>query len=123
MRQIITVIVITICFISCGTQQKSVRNSDKKTNETVFTIVDSIQKKFDEIAEGDSINFKKNGKFVSSKSLPKFSHKAWNDLLQKYVSEFFHENLIESDTLCSDRFLSTPMGHMFVNISMNNGIR
>ncbi|AXG68345.1 hypothetical protein KORDIASMS9_00560 [Kordia sp. SMS9] len=83
MRQIISTIVITICFISCGTQQKST----KKTPETVFTILDSIQKKFDEIAEKDSINFKKNAKFVSSKSISKSNHTAWHNLLQKYVSD------------------------------------
>lgn len=99
MRQIITFIVILITVISCGTPKKSIRNADEKTPETVFTMIDSVQKKFDEIAERDSVNFKKNPKFVSSKSISKFNHDAWNELLQKYVSK---EGLVDYAGLKED---------------------
>ncbi|PTX59219.1 uncharacterized protein DUF547 [Kordia periserrulae] len=99
MRQFITAIIILVTFISCGTQNKSIRNSDEKTPETVFTMIDSIQKKFDEIAERDSVNFKKNPKFVSSKSISNINHNAWNELLQQYVSE---EGLVDYAGLKED---------------------
>ncbi|KAB8154385.1 DUF547 domain-containing protein [Kordia sp. TARA_039_SRF] len=99
MRQIITFIVILITVISCGTPKKSIRNADEKTPETVFTMIDSVQKKFDEIEERDSVNFKKNPKFISSKSISKFNHDAWNELLQKYVSK---EGLVDYAGLKED---------------------
>jgi hypothetical protein len=110
MRQIITFIVILITVISCGTPKKSIRNADKKAPETVFTMIDSVQKKFDEIAERDSLNVKNTTdgyvtddgetvttEFVATKK--EFNHNAWNDLLQKYVSE---EGLVDYAGLKED---------------------
>ncbi|MEM6686849.1 MAG: DUF547 domain-containing protein [Bacteroidota bacterium] len=86
--------------ISCGTQQKAT----KKTPETVFTIIDSVQRKFDEIAQRDSLNRLQNtknttdgyvtddGETVTTEFVPTekkkttFNHTIWNELLQKYVS-------------------------------------
>jgi hypothetical protein len=88
---------LLLFIISCGTQQKNV-NSTEKNNETVFTIIDSVQKKFDEIAQRDSLNAtqNKNLTWKTKKDNPirdygeltkqHFKHDIWNELLQKYVS-------------------------------------
>ncbi|MEM6718601.1 MAG: DUF547 domain-containing protein [Bacteroidota bacterium] len=85
--------------ISCGTQQKVTQNTPEKPDETVFTIIDSVQAQFDKIAEKDSLNSAKetytdgystaDGESVTIEFVPTknyFNHTTWNDLLEKHVS-------------------------------------
>lgn len=103
MNRICYILSAFIVCISCGTSQKSTRNSTEKIPETVFTMIDSVQAQFDKIAERDSLNTtKKNdnytdgyttddGETVTEEFVPndkeKLNHAAWNTLLQKYVSD------------------------------------
>ena len=104
--------------ISCGTQQKTVESSNKKNDETVFTIIDSIQKKFDEIAKKDSLNTSQNKNETLKKMegdvirdykefIPKtyYSvHDSWDILLKLYVT---HDGEVDYVGFKKDRRMLT----------------
>lgn len=90
--------------ISCGTQQKTVKNTNKEiTPEINQAIIDSVNTQHDKVAESDTLNTTKtvkgttdgyitdDGETVTTEVVPNkeevfFSHKIWNDLLQKHVT-------------------------------------
>ena len=97
----ICVVLVSLIFMSCGTQQKTVQDSNKKNTNINNAIIDSIIADYDKIASKDSLNMsgpsdgyiKDDGETVTEefvqnkKEKAKFNHSAWNNLLQKHVTK------------------------------------
>lgn len=108
----IYIFLASLIFMSCGTQQKVVKNSSKETKTTTSiatkTVIDSITVEHNKVATNDSLNIIKKGEFVfvkkpndrtvlvgevskNTKDLEEkkriiFSHNTFNNLLQKHVT-------------------------------------
>ncbi|MGH1384810.1 DUF547 domain-containing protein [Kordia sp.] len=112
MMRTIYIFLASLIFMSCGTQQKVVKNSSKETKTTTSiatkTVIDSITVEHNKVATNDSLNIIKKGEFVfvkkpndrtvlvgevskNTKDLEEkkqiiFSHNTFNNLLQKHVT-------------------------------------
>ena len=108
----ISILLIPILFIACGTQQKVVENTAKETTTPSVNsaVIDSVNAQHDKIAPSDSLNTIRDKKLGSTKGNTDgyttddgetitvetvldekekraFNHNPWNDLLQKHVTK------------------------------------
>lgn len=109
MNKLMYLLLLFVTCISCGTQQKTTENITAVNK----SMIDSVNAQHDKPAKNDSINIKNSELIVTSDSIVyngtrefagtaeivHFSHKAWNELLQKYVSD---EGLVDYTGLKND---------------------
>lgn len=100
----IYILLISLLFIACGTQQKTIKNSSEETTSTVNTaIIDSVNAQHDKVTKEDpfdAVDTTKEGtdgyinddgesvtvETVLDKKQATFSHEMFDNLLKKHVS-------------------------------------